>query len=509
MAADSAAVADDVIREIGEQVSRTLVGRLPGRLKGLDLYSGIGMYDSHMSMYSNLEGIRHNKDGSLNKSTDKQVPGKSFEEMDAHARRREGMEVYTTDGLARIKNSDADHPLFRENPGLNAFAKENHIQTDLVGIGPDGNIVTYQHKNYAKVNSGITAMLKDSENDRFVVPEDQYDEYVKKLEARIDKGGSNAGKLSKIKKGLENSPVTSSQAHNPRKTLISTAGADAGKRVAGNVAVGVVSDVAVFAFGGAVSEIRAAYRSPGELTLMDRCERLLHAIWDRMRLVLKDRSLREVGSEVVLAIVSALSRPLKHATNAIERIVDVLRRLWMDFISGKLQTVADVVSAGLKAVYAVASVGIAVVLEQTLSPYFAILPGGGLLAAVIAAVVAGVMIVVGNRAIDHIVLSLYGIFQGAEVARRRREEIEAFCAEKIPRLIADRHRLGTLVETHLADREELFARTISDLRSARNRNDLDGFWSGLHKLNKAYGKRLPTPEELDDLILDDSQSLPL
>ena len=509
MTAGSVSVTDDVIREIGEQVSRTLVGRLPGKLRGLDLHSGIGMYESHLLTYSNLEGIRHNKDGSLNKSTDKQVPGKSFEELDAHARRRERKEVYTTDELARIKKADEDHPLFKENPDLVALAKENHTQTDLVEIGPDGKIVTYQHKNYANVDSGIKAMQKDSDNDRFVVPADKYDEYVEKLEAKIAEGGSDAGKLNKIKEGLEKSPIKSSQAHSSRKTLLSTAVADAGKRAAGNIAVGVVSDVAVFAFGGAVSEIRTAYRSPGELTLMERCERLLRTILDRLRLVLKDRSLREVGSEVLLAIVSALAKPLKLARKAVERIDDVLRRLWMDFLSGKLQTVADVVSAGLKAVYAVASVGVAIVLEQTLSPYLEIVPGGGLLAAVIAAVVAGVMIVVGNRSIDHIVRSLYGMFQGAEMARLRREEIEAFCAAAIPQLIADRNRLDALVKTHLTDREALFACTSAELQSARNRNDMDGFLNGLQKLNKAYGKRSPTPEELDDLILDDSQSLPL
>ena len=511
MTAGSVSVTDDVIREIGEQVSRTLVGRLPGKLRGLDLYSGIGMYESHLSTYSNIEGIRHNKDGSPNQSPD-QVQGKSFEELDAHARRREGKEVYTTDGLARIKKADEDHPLFKENPDLVALAEANHTQTDLVEIGPDGKIVTYQHKSYAKVDSGIIkAMLKDSDNDRFVVPADKYDEYVEKLEAKIAKGGSDAGKLNKIKEGLEKSPIKSWQAHSPRKTLLGDAVADAGKRAAGNVAVGVVSDVAVFAFGGAVSEIRAAYRSPGELTLIERCERLLRTIWDRLRLVLKDRSLREVGSEVALAIVSALARPLKLAMDAVNRIVDVLRRLWMDFVSGKLQTVADVVSAGLKAVYAVASVGVAIVLEQTLSPYFEIVPGGGLLAAVIAAVVAGVMIVVGNRAVDHIVRSLFSMFQGAEMARRRREEIEAFCAEMIPRLIADRNRLDTLVETYLVDREALFARTFADLRLARDGNDIPGFLNGLQKLNQAYGKTLrwQTHREFDDFMLDDSQSLKL
>ena len=510
MTAASVSVTDDVIREIGEQVSRVLAGRFPGKLRNLDLYSGIGMYENHLLTYSNIEEIRHKKDGSLNQSTDKQVPGKSFEELDAHARRREGKEVYTTDALARIKKTDEDHPLFRENPGLVVLAKENHPQTDLVEIGPGGKIVTYQHKNYANVNYGIDKMLRDLDNDHFVVPADKFDEYVAELETKIAEGGADADNLKKIKEGLEKSPIKSSQARSPRNTLINNAVADAATRVVDNVASGVISDIAVFAFGGAASEIRAAYRSPGERTLMERCERLLHAIWDRLRLVLKDRSLREVGSDVVLAIVSALTRPLKLARDAVKQIVDVLRRLWMDFASGKIQTVADVVSVSLKAVYAVASVGVAIVLEQTLSPYFRIVPGGDLLAAVISAVVAGVIIVLGNRAIDHVVRSLFGIFHAARMAELRREEIEAFCAEVVPRLVADRDRLEALVETHLADREALFACTFAELESARDAGDMYGFLSGLQKLNQAYGTTLPwqTLDEFNDFMLG-SQSLKL
>ena len=126
----AASVTDEVIREIGEQVSRTLARKHP-KLKGLDLYTGVGMYENHLRTYSNVQEIRHNKDGSLNQSRDKQVPGKAFEELDAHARRREGKQVYTTDELARLKESNPNDPLFKENPDLMDLAEENHPQTDL------------------------------------------------------------------------------------------------------------------------------------------------------------------------------------------------------------------------------------------------------------------------------------------------------------------------------------------------------------------------------------------
>ena len=502
-------VTDEVIREIGEQVSRTIARKHP-KLKGLDLYTGVGMYENHLRTYSNVQEIRHNKDGSLNQSRDKQVSGKAFEELDAHARRGEGKQVYTTDELARLKESNPDDPLFKENPDLMDFAKENHPQTDLVEVRPGGEIVTYQHKKYADVDAGIEAFLKDSDNDRFVVPENQHEEYIAKLDAKIGKGGPDAEKYRKIRDGLQKSAVSSDQVESPRKTVLSKAVGDAGKRVAGNVAVGVASDIAVFAFGGAVSEIRAAYRSPGELTLMERCERLLQAIWERLRAVLKDRSLREIGSEVVLAVVSGFARPLKLAQSAIERIVDVLRRLWMDFVSGRLKTVAEVVSAALKAVYTVASVGVAILVEETLAGYLQI-PGGDLLAALTAAVVAAVMIVVGNRSIEAVVESVAAAMAAGARARVRREEIERICDESIPRLVEDRERLVALLDSHFSDRGAFIHSTFEELMSSQENRDFGRFIEEFRNVNEAYGATLPwrSFEEIHEFMLDDSAPLRL
>ena len=500
----ASSVTDEVIREIGEQMSRTLVRKHP-KLKGLDLYSGIGTYENHLRTYSNVEEIRHKEDGSLNQSKDKQVPGKAFEELDAHDRRREGKQVYTTDELAILKEANRDDPLFKDNPDLirRDLARKNHPQTDVVEIRPDGEIVTYQHKKHANVNDGVKEFLNDLDNDHFVVPENQHEAYIAKLDAKIREGGPDAERYRKIRNGLQKSAVTSDQAESPRKTVLSKAVGDAGKRAAGNIAVGVASDVAVFAFGGAVSEIRAAYRAPRELTLMERCVRLLQAIWERLRAVLKDRSLREIGSEVVLAVVSGLARPLKLAQNAIKQIVDVLRRLWMDFVSGRIQTVAQVVSAALKTVYTVASLAVTVLVEETLASYLQI-PGGDLLAALIAAVVAAVMIVVGNRSIEAVVESVAAMMTDGARARVRREEIERMCDEAIPRLVADRVELAALLDSHFSDRESFLHATSEGLTSSRDSQDFGGFFKELLKVNEAYGASLPwrTPAEVDQSMLD-------
>ena len=172
------------------------------------------------------------------------------------------------------------------------------------------------------------------------------------------------------------------------------------------------------------------------------------------------------------------------AATAVEKIVATLRRLWMDFVAGKLKIPSDVLSAGLKAAFAVASVGVAFALESPLAPLFATAgPLGRILAALCVAGLAGVMIVIGNRRIDHIVQSPFALFRGPQVVRCRRQAIAAFCAEVVPQLVAGRDHLAALVETHLARRETLYSRTFADLQTARHSGDIDCFMRSEAPLN--------------------------
>lgn len=490
MTADSASVTDDVLREIGEQVSLAVRKKLL-RWGGtaFDITKGVEMYRGHLQTFENLQTIRTNKDGSKNRS-ERQVIGNSFEELDASNRRRDGKIAYTTDDLARRYDEDPRDPLFQSYPKLADYAKRNHQQTDVVEI-QNGHVRTIQHKDYESAAGAVRAFLEDTENDEYVVPRDKFESVREELDKRIAKGGQEAEKAKDIRQNLVASEVSSSQAHRPRETVVRRTIEDASKRAAVNIAQGVISDTVLFAVGGAAMEIREAWRNPNDMPVLERCKRLIQAIWQRLMSALKDRSLREIGSEAIAAAASVLAAPLRMATAAVEKIVEVLRRLWMDFVAGRLKSPADVVSAALKAVFAVASVGVAVALETQLSTLFAGIPFGDILAALCAAVVAGVMIVLGNRAIESVIHSLCCIFEGAAAARRRREEIEALCAEVLPKLVADRERLQSMVDSRLTERQRLFDRTFADLRSARDANDIDGFLEALCGMNKVYGAMLP------------------
>ena len=161
--------------------------------------------------------------------------------------------------------------------------------------------------------------------------------------------------------------------------------------------------------------------------------------------------------------VSMLAAPLKMARAVLSRILGIVRRLWMDFVAGKIKSLADVVSAILKAVYSAACIAVTIAVERQLSSVLGAVPGGEMLSAVLAAAVAGVVIVIGNRGIEAIVRGLAAMSARVELARRRREEIERFCAQAIPMLIADRNRLEELVDRHLAEREVTLDRAFADM----------------------------------------------
>ncbi len=455
MSATSVSVTDDVVREIGEQVSLALRRHFP-KLGGtpLDFTNGILLYQAHLGMSVSSSEIRL-------QDASERAPN----EVGVYVIKHKGKVVYVGRAIEdRLSQSTKG---LRKRLGEHARgAKTSSQGLDKYRNDKDTTAEFYR--------TGSGAAAKNLEAELI----DKYDPPENKRKEKADPSGV-------VK--------------------------DASKRITGNIIGGIASDVAVFACGGAAWEIRDAYRNPDTMPLLDRCKRLISEIWERIKFSLKDRSLREIGSEIFTGVVSALAAPLKMATAAIGKIISVLRRLWMEFVDGKIKSLADLIAACLKALVVVASAAVALLLEGELRPLMTPIPGGNVLAAIIAAVVAGVMIAISNRCIDGIVRALFGMLSAGTRARLRRQEIQRVCEEAIPQLIEDRERLQALVDSHFAEREALLDATFEDMQSARKNQDFDGFLKSLITLNEAYGKILPWAsfDEFDEFMLDDSQTLKL
>ena len=449
----SVSMTDDVVREIGEQVSLVLRRHFP-KIGGssLGLTNGIRLYQAHLGMSVSSAEV-------CIQDASQSAPN----EVGVYVVKHKGDVVY-------VGRAIEDRP----NQSIKGLRKR--IREHARGAGTSSEkLDDYRNDKDTTVEFHTTGSADAAKN----------------LEAKLI--GKHRPKLNKRKETHDSTRIVK----------------DASKRITGNIIGGIASDVAVFSCGGAAWEIRDAYRNPDALSLLERCERLIVAIWERIKTTLKGRSLREVGSEFVTGVASVLAAPLKMATDAIEKIVSVLRRLWMDFVDGRIKSLADLIAACLKALLVIASAGVALLLEKELSPFMSAIPGGDVLAAVIAAVVAGVMIVIGNRSIDGVVRALFGMFNAGTIARLRREEIQRMCEEGIPRLIEERERLQALVDSHFAERETMLDATFDDMQSARRNHDFNGFLKSLITLNQAYGKVLlwGSIEEFDEFMLDDSRTL--
>ena len=456
----------------------------------LDIHGAVRMYGNHLQTHESLGEARYNKDGSENRN-EKAVRGKALEEFHVHDQKMAGRRSYTTDELAKMSDSEnLGYPeyikLLKKHPEIEHLAQRNHDHTDVVTITPQG-IETAQVKNLDDPSKYFAEFKKDYKNDQFIVPEDKYESVKADLEKRAQGVGEDAEQAKEFLQKLEPASVGRWGTRNPRLAHSVKVARDAATRTGRRIGVGVATDIAGIAIGGVAWEIREAYRDPGAMTLMERVDRLLRVVWDKIREAIKDRALRELGFEALSMGVSMLATSLKMARAAVSKIEGVYKRLWMDFVAGKIKSLADVVSAILKAVYSVACIGVAIAVERYLSTVLGVVPGGEMLSAVLAAAVAGVIIVIGNRGVEAIVRGLAELSARAELARRRREEIERFCAQAIPRMIADRDRLEDLVDRHLAERRIALGRSFADMCAARDGDDEDlgRFLDALKTLNPA------------------------
>ena len=505
----SPSVADEAIREIGQQVSQALSRFVPsgtGKF-ALDIPGAIGLYRTHLDTYESLGDARFNRDGSRS-GNERQVRGKALEEFHVHDRKMAGDKSYTTDELAIMRDGgDPEYDrLVKNHPQIAELVRTNHEHTDVVTITSEG-VVTAQVKNLEDPSSYFAEFKKDYDNDQFIVPMDKYESVKADLENRAGKGDKDAREF--LRK-LEPASVGRWGARNPRLAQAGKIAEDAATRAGRRIGVGLATDVALIAIGGVAWEIRESYRDPGAMTLMERVERLLRVVWSKIEAAIRDRTLRELGFEALSMGVSMLAAPLKMARAALSRILRIVQRLWMEFVAGKIKSLADVVSAILKAVYSVACIGVAIAVERSLSIVLGAVPGGEMLSAVLAAAVAGVVIVIGNRGIEAIVRGLAAMSARVELARRRRKDIERFCAQAIPRMIADRDRLEELVDRHLAEREAALDRTFADMAATRDGEDIGRFLDGLNALNAAYGKALQWGSQAEfDTVMQSDEPLKL
>ena len=218
-----------------------------------------------------------------------------------------------------------------------------------------------------------------------------------------------------------------------------------------------------------------------------------------------------VSGAVVVAARSGWINSLKHLPAG--RIVDIVRvgmenaKILFKLAQGELngeEALDAMGSCTASAIGALAGMGKGAMVGTVLAGPVGTVVGG--MVGGIAGTAVGEAVWEGGKAI----VKTAALTVRVEFARRRREEIERFCAQAIPRMIADRDRLEELVDRHLAEHEAALDRAFADMAAARDGEDIGRLLDGLNALNAAYGKTLQWGSQAEfDTVMQSDEPLKL
>jgi len=496
---------EEVVTEVQAQVSKRLMRTFGGEVS---LASGVDLYAAHIGRVAAVGQMYFNDDGSLNRTPN--IHGFAFEQLHVgqvkieSALTGQNISAITTDDAYKQQQKGTDLPA-----AVRRHAKRNHPQYDVV-VTTGGRIVSLQQ---LKVVNNTAELLEDRylthRLSKLVVPKDHYQRHHAKLKDIIGKGGAEAAKARIAIRKLVASDITSIEANNPLLASTGRFASHTGLRVADNVGKGLLADTAMMVVGGAVWEIRDGYRSEESLPVVDRIRRLLSVVWAKLNEALRQRSMAEIGHvafDVILALVKNL---VKQAGELIKTIANEARNVWTAvwrYLTDEIKSFGELVAVVLKSLTAVGIGALAVAVEAKLAACFSF-PLGDVLAGIVAAALAAVAIVVVNKGIDGILFGIVSAARAVEAARLRREQVEALCAEALPRMIADREALSALISRHYGNRERMFSATFSELKSALTSNDDAGFLAALKQINQAFGATLgwEDGEEFNTMMLNDEK----
>lgn len=411
---------------------------------------------------------------------------------------------------------DEVNKVLKGNDNFGNFAKCDMV-TDLVTYDKNGDIIKQEQ---LKVIGNTKNLLKDrylSGEVDLKVPFDDYKRHRENLEEMIndpktDPETKEAAKMALDKLNKSNY-ANRLMCDNPRATAILTQSAAASSHI---VSVGT-SDGVVVALStlanGTIYEIKDMFSENGEkISITQRLKRLINKVIE----VFKSTFKRGTGFGVIDVIVGFLSQIFKSISAKIKYIWKNLRNsaksiynAIYDFITGKTKTYKDLISAIIKALFSftaiISSIGLETQIEAVLSPIITPVIAS-FVAPVLAIVVGAFAVVLGTRAIDSVINSLFGVYLDLIKSRERRAEIEKVIDEFLPQLIEDNEKLETLIKTKFKDMKLKLDSSFADLQNAIISSNSTLFINSLVQINEIYGQKLKYVnfEEFDQAMLSNN-----
>lgn len=411
---------------------------------------------------------------------------------------------------------DEVNDVLKGNDNFGNFSKCDMV-TDLVTYDKDGNIIKQEQ---LKVIGNTDNLLKDrylSGEVYLKVPFDDYKRHRENLEEMINDPKTKPETKEAAKMALDklnkSNYANRLMCDNPRATAILTQSAVASSHI---VSVGT-SDGVVVALStlanGTIYEIKDMFSENGEkISITQRLKRLINKVIEAFKSTFK----RGAGFGVIDTIIGVLSQIFKSISAKIKYIWKNLRNsaksiynAIYDFITGKTKTYKDLISAIIKALFSftaiISSIGLETQIEAVLSPIITPMIAS-FVAPVLAIVVGAFAVILGTRAIDSVINSLFGVYLDLIKSRERRAEIEKVIDEFLPQLIEDNEKLETLIKTKFKDMKLKLDSSFADLQNAIISSNSTLFINSLVQINEIYGQKLKyvSFKEFDQAMISDS-----
>lgn len=281
-------------------------------------------------------------------------------------------------------------------------------------------------------------------------------------------------------------------------------------RVGENIVKGIMPEIAALTIGGIIWEAKDYQSAPAEMTTWERIKRFFLILCDKVSTALGLRAKKELTLEALNGLLAVLKSTFKSFSAFISTIGKAINQVWeslYSYVTGKISSFSELVSIILKGITTISIGSLAFSFEQILTSMGIPSIIGGF----IAVALAGLAIVFANRGIDASIKSMVSLLSVAELAKTRRADIEAFCAESLPQIIDDVDALADFTKQYYTNRKADLNKKFLEMEAGVASGHAHQVLEALRSVNTAFGASIPwkSVNEFDDLMSDDNLAFKL
>lgn len=453
--------------------------------------------------------------------------------------------VFTTDELDEIRKlnnekdfkfgdtiranySDKEINSISNNLKLDEYAKTNHTLVDAVGIDKNGNIV--KKEQLKAISDSIFSKSYDKYFEAGVkvrVDEETYkraEQEIEKSREKVNKQNKNQkenlyklkvkeDKFKQLIKGQDRSnagysdKIDDKTGHTDGESALKESYIMQAKTAGVNVLETGFSDsytaiLNVFA-SGSVYELKDEFILKNHEDFSIRIERILKRVYE----VGSDNFVRGASYGVIDTLMIIISQYLKAIGGNLKTIWTNLRNsaksiynAIYQFIKGQIKTYSELIRIILKSLFSAIIVGFGIALEQKLSIYV-----GNTLAIAISILICSVGVAIFVQSLDLAINGFLAICAKADVAKKRREEVEALFNEVMPKMIENRKSLEKYLDNYISNLSTKSDLCFNDLVTSLSSSNYKVANDNICKLGEIYGVKglFKTNKEFIDFLDSD------